>query len=345
MKNCVRLLSAFLLITAITFNAYAENNTSGSSGGEFVKVGAAGAQFLKIGPGARANAMAGCYNTFSDDITAVYWNPAGLAEIRGMSASFGYTSWFANFAQMFGAASMPVGENFTAAIGLYSFGCDDIEITTTNKPEGTGIKYSVNDICVSLSFAGKLTDQFTFGVNAKYVNNSFAAVSANAFAFDIGTIYNTGIQGIKIGFSIHNLGTETAYSGQDLRVTNKLVDALNMAPQDAELVSNSFSIPLIFRAGASMDILKTDEHKVVAAADFTTHSDVPEQYSFGAEYVWNGLLAVRGGYKFGQEQLGVSGGIGLQYLLGNALASFDYSINPTKDLGLIHRLTLNVGLK
>jgi hypothetical protein len=257
-----------------------------------------------------------------------------------MSADFSYTQWFATYSHNFGAIALPVGDGYTAAFSVISLSSGDIPVTTVEKPEGTGSVYQVNDIAVGASFSGYLTDQFSFGVTVKYIQNAFSSVSANGFAFDIGTKYDTGIQGIKLGFSMHNLSTQQQYDGTDLRTSKKLNDALDQAPLDATYLAYPFNLPITFRAGISSQIIDTDEHKLLAAADFVTLTDIPEQFMLGAEYVWNDFLSFRGGYIFGQDQLGISGGVGLKYYGGAFGGSIDYSINPTVNLGLVNRLTV-----
>ncbi len=337
------MLVAFAIPLAFSNLKSADDLTAyGASGGEFSKVGAAGGQFLKIGVGARANAMGGAYGAVANDLSSIFWNPAGLAEVGTMSADFSYTQWFATYSHNFGALALPVGDGYTAAFSVISLSSGDIRVTTIDKPEGTGSIYQVNDIAVAASFAGFLTDQFSFGVTVKYVQNAFSSVAADGFAFDIGTKYDTGIQGIKLGFSMHNLSNQLRYDGTDLRTTKKLDDALDMAPLDATYLAYPFNLPIQFRAGVSSEIIDTDEHKLLAAADFVTLTDVPEQFMIGAEYVWNDFLAIRGGYTFGQNQLGVSGGVGLKYFGGGFGGTLDYSINPTVNLGLVNRLTIGL---
>jgi hypothetical protein len=319
---------------------------SGSTTGEtFVKVGAAGAQFLKIPIGARANGLAGAYSSLCNDLSSIYWNPAGLADVKGISADFSYTRWFAGFNHSFGAFALPIGRNFTSAVSLVSLNSGNIEITTLEKPNGTGLNYQVNDVAIAFTFAGYLTDQFSFGITAKYVSNAISNLSSQGIAFDVGTMYETGIRGIRLGFSIHNLGVKQAYSGQDLNSSKKLYDALNAAPLDIAYIASSYSLPLIFRAGISTEVWKAQDHRVVAAADFITLSDTPEHYALGAEYTFKDFLALRAGYQFGTDIFGLSGGIGLKYFAGGFEGEFDYSITPTKNIGLVNRLSIKVAVK
>lgn len=342
----VTLYSVSLLLLFSTTSVFADaNNISGASSGEFTKVGGAGAQFLKIGVGGRANALAGAYSAISNDLSAVYWNPASIADIHAYGAFFSYTNWFASFSHNYAAACLPVGERFMGAVQLTSFNSGDIELTTLENSNGTGSHYKVSDYCVGLSFAGNLTDQFAFGITAKYIVNTFSSVNASGIAFDIGTIYDTGLQGIKLGFTLKNLGTQETYSGVDLRSLKKYNDAMDAAPIDVEYLANPFSIPLIFTIGASSEVYKSGEHVVLAAIDFVTHSDVPENYCFGAEYTWNELISLRGGYIIGHDQFNASCGIGFRYFTSGFGGILDYSFSPSSTMGYINRLSLQMQFK
>jgi hypothetical protein len=257
-----------------------------------------------------------------------------------MAVEFSYKQWFASYCQNYGGLALPVGDNFCAAVSVNSLSSGDIPVTTIDKPEGTGSNYRVNDISVGISFAGYLTDRFSFGITAKLVQNAFSSLSSTGVAFDVGTNFDTGIQGIRLGFSIHNLGSTQAYSGSDLLAQKRLWDAMNAAPLDASYIAYPYSLPIIFRAGISTEVYKDEVNSVLAAFDFNTLSDTPEQFSLGAEYVWDNLLAIRGGYQFGHDQMGLAGGIGVKYIGGGFGGRVDYSINPTKDLGVVNRLTI-----
>ncbi len=339
-KHLTIIILAFLLTLPVL--AVDDNDITGSSGGEFVKVGAAGAQFLKIGIGAKGMGMAGAHSATVNDLTAIYWNPAGVADVKGFSANATYTSWFAGFNQMYAAFNLPLG-NFNIAAHLMRFGSSNIEITTFEEPNGTGTYYSVSDVVGGLTFSGYLTDRFSFGITAKIISLGFSDVSSSGMAFDIGTMYETGVQGIKLGFAIMNLGTEQSYSGASLNSTKKLNDAFFQAPIDVSYFAYPFEIPLTFRAGISSEIINADDNVLRGEFDFVTTSDVAEQYAFGLEYTWSDLLSFRGGYLFGQDQFGLAGGVGFKYISGNGFdSSIDYAINPTRNFGLVHRISVDL---
>ncbi len=345
MKKSILILVA--IATGLTLNLYGidESRVVGSSSGEdFKKVGAAGSQFLKIGIGARANGMGGAFSAVGGDLSSIFWNPAGIYGIKGTKADFSYTQYFADFTHSYAAVTIPVGEQFRLAASFVGFSSGDIPVTTVDRPEGTGEFFRSSDVSANLTFAGKLTEQFTFGITGKYINNSFYSMVADGFAFDVGTQYETGLSGIKLGFSIHNLGSQQRYQGQPLTVAAKVNQNLNAAPIDASFLTYGYTIPITFRAGISGELYAEEDNKIIGAFDFATLSDAPEQYAVGLEYGWKDFLYVRAGYVLGHDQNGLGAGFGLKYQSGDFDSRIDYSVNPTQTFGLINRLTVAIGL-
>ena len=54
--------------------------------------------FLSMGMGVRAVAMAKAFCAVADDSSAMYWNPAGLGQIKRGQISIEYTRWFEDVA-------------------------------------------------------------------------------------------------------------------------------------------------------------------------------------------------------------------------------------------------------
>jgi len=75
--------------------------------------------------------------------------------------------------------------------------------TTLEKPAGVTSTFTASDVSIGFTFAGYLTDQFAFGITGRYLDNTIAEANAVGFAFDIGTKYETGIQGIILGVPLN----------------------------------------------------------------------------------------------------------------------------------------------
>ncbi len=346
MKKLLALSFIFALI-GVSTNLFAVDNAGGTTTGEIVKSGTTGANFLKIDVGARGIAMGAAYGSVTNDMTSIYWNAAGMADVDKMSVNASYSDWFGNISHSFLGVGMPVGDGYTIGLGFISYGAGDIPVTTMNEPEGTGATYNINDMMFSGTFAGYLTNQFSFGVTAKYLYSSFADVTANGVAFDIGTMYDTEIYGVKLGFTIQNLGLEQKYSGQDLSTLVTMHEGFYESPVDAEYVSYNFSTPLTFRASISSDLSEEvfadpENNNLIVATDFLTVSDQKEQFLVGAEYTWNNLLSIRSGYRFGHDQFSYSGGIGLKYDGNGFGGKIDYAICPTKTMGMLNRISVSL---
>lgn len=354
--NMITILrSAALAVVAIGATATASAQPIAVTAGEFTKVGLAGGQFLKIGVGARGTGMAGAFSGLANDLTSLYWNPAGAADMKGYAADAHTTFWFAGMQHSFAAAIMPVSERLRAAVSFTSFNSGDISITTLDQQDGTGGIYQVSDIALGFSLAGYLTDQFAFGVTAKYVQHAFSQMSAGGFVFDIGTRYNTGFNGLSLGFTITGLGTEQVFTGPEVTRTNAPFSGISTTPLDMQLQTSSFNLPLSFRAGLGVDLFKgfldvappTDTdgtviHNWLVGLDFETLSDVPEQFAIGTEYTFREFVTVRAGYRLGHDQFGLAGGVGLRYASGDFDGSIDYSINPSASLGLVNRISVSM---
>lgn len=350
------LTTGVLTLLIISANAYSQ--VVQVTAGELSKVGLSGGQFLKIGVGARASGMAGAYSGIATDLSAIYWNAAGVAFIDGYAVDFSQTFWFAGMSHSFAAGVIPLSDKFRIAASFTSFSSGDIRVTTTAQPDGTGGIYNVSDVAVGLTLAGRLTDQFSFGVTGRVISQAFSNLSATGFVFDIGTRYETGFNGVVVGFTVNNLGSQLAYDGADVTRTNQAVNGVDQSAVDMQLQTSSYNVPLSFRAGLGIDMFQgivsdapetdadgTDIHQWIVGADFETFSDVPEQFAIGTEYTFREFISLRAGYRFGHDQFGASGGIGLNYLAGDFKGRLDYSITPTQTLGLINRVSIAINFE
>ncbi|MCX7930286.1 MAG: PorV/PorQ family protein [Chlorobi bacterium] len=341
-----------------TFVFAQQQNAQGSSAGEFRKVGAAGAQFLKIAAGARANGMAGAFSAIANDPTAIFYNNAGIVDISGYMGHFTYTQWFGGYSHNFLAGVVPISDKYRAGLSVTSFTSGPIPFTTVQEENRLNTTYSITDVAIGATVAGQLTEQFSVGVTLKYVQNGIGGMSASGVLADVGTMYR--FRGVRLGFSISNLGPQLQYSGADLNFRTDLLRELQYQQIDASFLVNPYNAPISLRAGLVADMMsevfgmydsdpnlgidKSREHRWLMALEFETLSDVPEQLAIGTEYTWNDLVSLRAGYRFNQSIFGLSTGVGIRYIGSGFEGTLDYALQPTSAFGIINRFSLTLRL-
>jgi hypothetical protein len=340
----VSLLALTAILALQITNGYAQTgSTTGTTADNFQNQGASGATFTKLWVGARASAMAGAFSALADDVTGLYWNPAGIARLPGINAGATHSELFAGITQNFIGATMPLSDRYRVGISLNEVDYGDIRRTTLTKPANGG-NYNANDLAFGVTIAGALTDRFAFGATAKYLRNSILDLSADGFAFDASSLYQTDFYHMKIALDLTNLGTDRSFEGNSLTLLAN-GSSLNQVqtPVATKMVTSDFPLPLIFRIGGATDILQgTVENQVLNLAfDFSTHSDGPEVYNLGGEYVYDNMVALRAGYAFNEDQLGLGAGAGFRYKSEDFSGTVDYALNTTRSLGLIHRISIS----
>ena len=317
--------------------------TLGTTGGNFTNAGASGSVFSKIWVGARASAMAGGYSALADDISALYWNPAGIARLPGINVGASYTSWFAGTTHNFIGVTVPISDRYRLGVALTTMDYGSLSFATLQKDANAGT-FNANDLSLGVTIAGALTDRFSFGGTIKYLRSSILDVSADGLAFDAGSLYQTDFYNMKISMDLSNLGSNRSFQGNSLTLlaTDPSLNSLQ-TPITTNIQANSFPLPLVFRIGAATDVFqgKVENQKLNIALDFSTHSDDPEQLNLGGEYVWNDMVAIRAGYAFNEDQLGLGAGAGFHYKSEDFSGTVDYAFNTTKSLGNIHRISIS----
>ena len=102
MKQFSYILMVFMIGIALISNVMAQIDNVGTSA----------ANFLKIGIGAKAQAMGGAYVAQADEVTALYWNPAGITNIAGNQVGITQIDWITDVKLNFlGVQRPPTGLN------------------------------------------------------------------------------------------------------------------------------------------------------------------------------------------------------------------------------------------
>jgi hypothetical protein len=343
-KLCRLTLGIFVLfLICDAARAQSTGATAATTAPNFNDLGSSGSTFEKLGVGARAAGMGGAFSALADDISALYWNPAGVARLKGINASATYTQWYAGITHNFIGAVLPISEKYRFGVSLIVLDNGSLSKATIQKDINAGT-FNANDLAFGLTLAGALTDRFAFGATVKYIRSSILDLSADGIAFDAGSLYQTDFYHLKISMALTNLGSDRNFQGNSLSIVAQ-DPSINSTSRglDAVLVTSSYALPLSFRIGVGTDVFQgqMEDQKLNVAFDFAAHSDGPETYNIGGEYMWNDIIAIRAGYGFNQDQLGLGLGAGFRYKGEDFLGNIDYSINTTKNFGLINRLSIS----
>ncbi len=313
----------FIRFTMVALIAVSSGELTAQLSRSTTKVGTTVAQFLKIGAGARSVAMGGSGAAMEGDVYSIFWNPGALARLKTPGeASFNHTSWLAEFDYNYAASGLTIDGFGTLGLSVTSFRMPEEIVRTEINPEGDGRRWSYNGFAMGVSFARSLTDRFSIGFTAKYIREGLWNMSASGFAFDIGTIYTTTFNGMKIGASISNFGTKMRLDGQDISFNSYPSGDQGQGPQNIQSIykTDAFDIPLQFRIGLAMDVYKDELLRATAAIDATHPNDNSEYVNSGLEFGYDELVFARVGYNslfMENSEQGLTWGVGLQLQVSN----------------------------
>lgn len=276
--------------------------------------GETGLSFLKIGVDARAIGMGEAYTAVSEDASAIYWNPAGLAAAKHSNVLFNHNEWILDIRGEFAALSL-VRKKSAWGFHLRSFSIGDIQVRadvpTTDPLETTSAHY----LSAGISYARRMSEKLNAGVTVKYLFEKIYVESATGFAADLGLTYRTPFQNLKVGAVLQNLGKMGKFQNE------------------------ATTLPVIARLGFLYDLpLKTESVSALLAADVVKPSSENVRFHLGSEVLIWKQIALRGGYLIGYEARNFTLGLGFV----RSAIRLDYGITPFwDDLGTTHRFSVN----
>jgi long-subunit fatty acid transport protein len=297
------------------------------------RAGISTAQFLKIGVGGRAAALGESFVAISDDASALYWNPAGLAQFKENQIIFSHNIWLVDINHDFLGAVYHLDLDNTFGISLTSLSMDKMPVTTEFAPFGNGEYFGFSDIALSVSYARRMTEQFSFGGTVKYIEETLDKLKMRGVMIDIGTYYKTGLGSTRFAVTVSNFGAELAPDGEVVLVGNR---------EKSEW--QSFAPPTIFRIGFAFEPYESEEHILTTSIQLNHPNDNSENVSVGAEYSWRKILFLRGGYKINVDEQNYSFGAGVNVPISIAEFTFDYAFANFERLGSTHRFSIILGL-
>lgn len=315
------------------------------------KVGTAAAPFLRIAVGSEGTAMGSAYVSMAKDPSAIFWNPAGLAQIERLGFYVDHSPYLPGLNFNFMGFTYGGHAWGTVGIGVTALTTNRMEVTTPDQPMGTGETFTAASVAVSVSYARYLTERFSIGGTAKYVNERIYNSSASGFAFDIGTLFVTPFKGIRLGVSISNFGTQMRIRGEDLNVRVDIAPDINGNNQSVvgELKTNSFDMPLIMRVGLSWDVWQSEQSGLTLAVDGVNPNDNAQSVNVGAQLVLlNRMLKLQAGFNdlfLPDREKGLTLGMGLNIRQFKGMGlNIGYAYQSFRYLGGVSRFSIYLSL-
>ena len=157
-------------------------------------------EFLTIGVDAAALAMGKAVVASTNDVTAQYWNSAGLANVNNYQGALMHAEYFAGIAKYdYIGFAMPIDERSALGVSVIRFGVDDILDTTQLIDSEGNIDYnriqlfSAADYAFNLSYARRLNiEGLQIGFNTKIIRRIIGDFANSwGFGIDAGIQYKT----------------------------------------------------------------------------------------------------------------------------------------------------------
>ncbi|MCB0520790.1 MAG: hypothetical protein H6577_21590 [Lewinellaceae bacterium] len=302
-------------------------------------------EFLSIGVGAKAQGMGNSVVASVDDVTAGYWNPAGLAAIgedKGLQLGGMHSEWFAGVGKFdYLGITLPFStKNRRLGLSVIRFGIDDIPNTLSLFEDDGTVNYdnitsfSSADYAFLISFAQRLKTkkegrELNMGGNVKVVRRVIGSFAGSwGFGLDLGLQYRIG----KFRFGAMGRDITSTFNAWHVTFTEEEKTQLLAAGQELpDINSLEVTKPQILLGVAYLFQLKkfgfAPEFNFLATTDgkrntLISGDPISIDPTFGLEVDYNKFLFLRGGIGQLQQEKDFDGsksyisrpsiGIGLQ---------------------------------
>jgi len=324
------------------------------------RMGTTTASFLEIGLGGAGIAMGDAYVASANDMSAIYWNPAGLALMERSEAIFMYQPWIVDINSMFAGFGLVLPNIGTLGFGVTGMSYGDIDVTTLEYQNGTGEKYTAYDYAFTMSYARSLVNWFSFGASVKYIATQIWHSKATAIALDLGVNVQTHFfsvtgrqeDGMRLGMSIANYGSRMRFDGYDLLFPVDIdPDAQgNYQNLQGKYKMNDWELPLIFRVGIAVNPFVISNQRFTLTADALHPNNMSESVNVGGQYQLNvpgvGDFFLRAGYKalfMEDSQYGATFGGGVKlWMAASRCLKLDYAYHSIGVFGSVHCTSFGV---
>jgi hypothetical protein len=293
MKNIYRYLAALTILTAILFN------TSGVQAGNKDRSGQAGAPELLVNPWGGSAGWGGVNTCNVRGVESMFANIAGLSYVNKLELGFSQTQWLkgsgvgiSNF-----GLGVRAGETGVIGISVFSMNFGELNVTTTDKPDGTGATFKPSLLNFAIAYSKSFSNSISAGLTIRVISESIPDASAQGLSIDAGVMYVTGDRDqAKFGISLRNLGPTMKFTGDGFSI--KAFFQGNDYSMSVYERSEKFELPTQLRMAASYDFLIGEFSRLTPAFNFTSNSFSKDQFGLGLEFGLKEILMLRAAYTY-----------------------------------------------
>ena len=293
------------------------------------KAGSVGFKFLNLPYSARGATLGGLAAQASG-ADAMFWNPAGVAKAEGIGLTASITQWLVETTYLSSGAVLPLAGG---VVGVSFLIVDYGEILESGWSGDTEFVFDANqgsftasDIAIQLSYGRFLSEKFSIGVTVKTIAEKIDDVSISGFAFDVGTQFNTGFRGIRMGAVISNFGPDIS--------PVPVPDGLSYTEPPG------MSLPMTFSFGITGQAFGDQNMGLVTGLNVVKNADLAQRVAINFEYALMGMAYVGGSYTLGYDQGPLSFGAGLKL----AGITADLGVTTMTDFDLVTRVSVSFQL-
>jgi len=260
-------------------------------------------EFLSLGVDAAAFGMGKAVIASSNDVNAIYWNPAGLTNIDDVQGALMHAEYFQGIGKYdYASFAKPINKESTFAIALIRFAVDDILNTTQLIDSQGNINYdnislfSAADYAFNMAYARRLPLKgLDIGINGKIVRRKIGDFASSwGFGLDAAIQYQTD-NAWKLGLMLRDITSTFNAWSIDEEEFNKIKDAIpgenQEAPETLELtkpkaqfgVAKSFYVFRDFKILTELDInMRFAETNAIVSSSFIS---IDPAFGFQIDYI------------------------------------------------------------
>lgn len=185
-------------------------------------IGTSASSALKIGVGGRSVGMGEAATASVNDVSSIFWNPAGLVLVNNSQFSAMHIEWFSDIRYEWIGFAQPIADRATIAADVSYLHMGAIPRTVESLTEGyeQDGTFSPVDIAGRLAFASKVFKNFLIGGSIQLLQSKVGFNDvikerindkiAQSIAIDLGCIYDISIvKGLSVAGCLQNFGNQT----------------------------------------------------------------------------------------------------------------------------------------